>query len=388
MPGNLRRGSPECVAQSPREMELRPLDLGGIFNRAIVLYARHFRAFVALAVVTIVPFAAMQYAVDLFEQPQLDASLDVLQHPERLRTEHLPALSPAALGVALLSVLVGYVLLAFAVSAVGVGVARLYSGERVEFRACYSVVVARWASILSLVAMGVLAIVAAYCASMVVAAIPVFAAAAFAAALLPVVAPLAVSVVLVGIGIVLLALVVTIACALYGIVVEGCDARASLRLSVARVLTRHEAGRALLCGLAVGAIASLSIALVDMLGFLEFSHWPAAYVTLDAVVRTLVTPFLALVLAVYYFDVRQRQDGYAIAPGTELAGSADEPVYAPTAYLSGEERALVKRFLERRDAIAPPRRRVIAAGLAAPVRPRVSAELQRLDDEALLERLG
>lgn len=369
-------------------MDLRPLDLGEVFHRAIALYARHFGAFIGLVVVTIVPFAVVQYAVDLFERPQLDASLDVLQHPERLRTEHLPALSPAALGVALLSVLVGYALLAFAVSAVGVGVARLYRGEGVEFRACYAVVVARWASILSIVATAVLAVVAAYCASVVVAAIPVFAAAAFAAALLPVVAPLAVSVVVVGIGIVLLALVVTIACALYGVVVEGCDAGASWRLSAALVLNRGEAGRALLCGLAVGAIATLSIALVDMLGFLEFSRWPAAYVALDAVVRTVVTPFLALVLAVYYFDLRRRQNGYAIAPGTELAASADEPVYAPTAYLSGEERALVKRFLERRDTIAPARRRVIADGLAAPVRPRVPEELQRLDDEALLERLG
>ncbi len=369
-------------------MDLRPLDFGGIFNRAIALYVRYFFAFVALTVVTIVPFAAMQYAVDLFEQPALDASLAILRHPERLRTEHLPALSPTSLGLALLSVLVGYALLAFSVSAVGVGVARLYRGERVAFRACYSVVVAHWSSILALVSVAVLVIVAAYCASIVVAAIPVFAAAAFAAALLPYIAPLALSIVLVGIVVVLLGLIVTIACALYGVVVEDCDAGASLRLSVGRVLTRRELGRALLCGLAVGAIGTVSIALADMLGFLEFSRWPAAYVGVDAAVRTFVTPFLALVLAVYYFDVRQRHGPQAVVPGAELAPGTDEPAYAPTAYLSGEERALVKRFLERRDAIAPQRRRVIAAGLALPARQRVPSELQRLDDEALLERLG
>jgi hypothetical protein len=37
--------------------------------------------------------------------------------------------------------------------------------------------------------------------------------------------------------------------------------------------------------------------------------------------------------------------------------------------------------------MTPARRRAIAAQLAAPVRPRVPVELQRLDDEALLERL-
>jgi uncharacterized RDD family membrane protein YckC len=65
----------------------------------------------------------------------------------------------------------------------------------------------------------------------------------------------------------------------------------------------------------------------------------------------------------------------------------DEPIYAPTAYLSSEERALIKRFLERRDALSADRRGELAAQLAARVRNRVSPELARLDNESLLERL-
>jgi uncharacterized RDD family membrane protein YckC len=65
----------------------------------------------------------------------------------------------------------------------------------------------------------------------------------------------------------------------------------------------------------------------------------------------------------------------------------DEPVYAPTTYLSGEERALVKRFLERRDSLASDRREELAAQLAARVRDRVPPDLARLEDESLLERL-
>jgi uncharacterized RDD family membrane protein YckC len=64
-----------------------------------------------------------------------------------------------------------------------------------------------------------------------------------------------------------------------------------------------------------------------------------------------------------------------------------EPVYGATRYLSGDERSLIKRFLDRRDALSPQRREQLAAQLAARVRDRVPAELQRLDDEALLERL-
>jgi uncharacterized RDD family membrane protein YckC len=80
------------------------------------------------------------------------------------------------------------------------------------------------------------------------------------------------------------------------------------------------------------------------------------------------------------------RDARLAAPRSPAA-SADEPVYASTAYLSGEERALVKRFLERRDALAVERRSELAAQLAGRVRDRVPADLARLDDESLLERL-
>ncbi|MEO9171362.1 MAG: RDD family protein [Candidatus Baltobacteraceae bacterium] len=64
-----------------------------------------------------------------------------------------------------------------------------------------------------------------------------------------------------------------------------------------------------------------------------------------------------------------------------------QPQYASTAYLSGEERALVKRFLERRFALEGARRRALAAQIAGRVRSRLPAEMANLDDESLLERL-
>ena len=76
-----------------------------------------------------------------------------------------------------------------------------------------------------------------------------------------------------------------------------------------------------------------------------------------------------------------------IAAPRDFGRPGDEPVYAPTTYLSGEERALIKRFLERRDTLAADRRLELAAQLAARVRERVPADLARLDDESLLERL-
>ncbi|HEY3676168.1 MAG TPA: RDD family protein [Candidatus Tumulicola sp.] len=64
-----------------------------------------------------------------------------------------------------------------------------------------------------------------------------------------------------------------------------------------------------------------------------------------------------------------------------------EPVYGATRYLSGEERALIVRFLERRDALSPERRTALATQIAARVRDRLPPEMQTYDDEGLLERL-
>lgn len=71
----------------------------------------------------------------------------------------------------------------------------------------------------------------------------------------------------------------------------------------------------------------------------------------------------------------------------EVNAQAPEPAYAPTGFVSGEERALIHRFLERRETLEIPKRESLAAALAQRVRMRLPVELQRLDDESLLERL-
>jgi uncharacterized RDD family membrane protein YckC len=80
------------------------------------------------------------------------------------------------------------------------------------------------------------------------------------------------------------------------------------------------------------------------------------------------------------------RDAPMVAPPA-VTQSRDGSTYAPTAYLAGEERALIKRFLERRDSLAFDRRKTLAARLAARIRRRVPEELARLEDEPLLERL-
>jgi hypothetical protein len=370
-----------------RAMELRPMTLGEIFERAIALYARNFLSFVALVGVTIVPVAIAQYVVAVRQQSQLDAMIDLLAHPERLRTEQIPPIPPQTLAVTAASVLFGYVMLAFAFSAVAAGVARRYGGEAVSFRACYHAVLRRWLSVLGVVAMAVLVLLAAYVASIAVVAIPVFATAAFASSALPFLAPFVVMGMLFAVTFVLLLLVVTSSGALCAILVERCSTMSSVALASARALNRRELGRGLFCAFGVGVISLAASTVVDVAALVGLSRWPAAYVALGASERSVVVPFVATVLTVYYFDVRLRYQSFDLDAESELVARGDEPVYAPTAYLSGEERALIKRFLERRDSLTPQRRRHLAAALAAPVRERVPLEMRSLEDEPLLERL-
>jgi len=81
------------------------------------------------------------------------------------------------------------------------------------------------------------------------------------------------------------------------------------------------------------------------------------------------------------------RDSRMESPAAMLAAVREEPQYASTAYVSGEERSIIKRFLERRYDLPAANRAQLAHRLAERVRSRLPEELRRLDDEDLLERL-
>ncbi|HZV76593.1 MAG TPA: hypothetical protein VFF63_02400 [Candidatus Babeliales bacterium] len=362
-------------------MELRPLSLGEIFNRAILLYLRNFRAFFAIVLVTVVPLALVEYFVTLAAQPEIEATLRSLSQPQPVHGAHAPTLldSPGALTITLVSVLLSYFLLAVAVSAVGAGVARIYRAEPVFPAACYAAVLARLVPIVELLIAALAVLLVCYVALILIATIPLVLGALFAP-VLPLLTLVATTILLFAMTFCIVMLLVAGTCAFFGVVVEDQPASAALRSTVSRIFNRNEFGRTVLCALAVGTIVFAGSVLAQA-AFFALARWTAAYVAADAIARSLLIPFVAIVLSVYYFDVRIRHEGF------DLEAPSDEPAYAPTAYLSGEERVLIKRFLERRESLAVQRRRQIAARLAEPVRARVPEELRRLDDESLLERL-
>ncbi len=77
------------------------------------------------------------------------------------------------------------------------------------------------------------------------------------------------------------------------------------------------------------------------------------------------------------------------AGAAKLAAILEEPLApARPIMLTQEERSLIDLFVARRQGMAPGNRAVMAARIAARVRPRVSRDLQQLDDEDLLTRLS
>jgi len=354
-----------------------------------VLYRHNFRTAIAIAAATIVPVCLVQYLVLSREQPQINATIQVLQHPDRLATQHTASLfnSPVLLAGVLAAALFGYYMLAFAVGAFAASVSSLYGGGPFRFANAYDAVLRRWPAVVAIVGLAILALVAAYSCAILLLAIPIVGAAAVGMQWFSAVVAFAVTAMVFAITFALLCILVIAACAVCTAVVEGTSGAWAIRLTALRILNRSEFGRAILCAFSVAAIALVASAIVNTAALAGLARWPAASTALDAGQRILVVPFLALVLTVYYFDVRLRYEGFDLDTDRALSPAPDEPSYAPTAYLSGEERALIKRFLERRDALTQPRRREIAARLAAPVRPRVPAELRTIDDESLLERL-
>jgi hypothetical protein len=96
-------------------MELRTRDLGEIFDRAVALYGQKFLVLIALVAVATIPLAVLQYPIAQIDQPQLDAMLRLIEHPELARTQPVPPLfaSPRFLAATVSLALAGCLVWAF-----------------------------------------------------------------------------------------------------------------------------------------------------------------------------------------------------------------------------------------------------------------------------------
>lgn len=296
-------------------MELRPLGFGEIFDRAITLYIRNFVPFAAIVMVLVVPLAILQYFVDLSSQPQLDALVRVFTHPERIRTEHMPPTfnSPASVGIFTALLLLTYAAWPFALNAVAVGVARLYRNLPVEFRICYEIAFRRWRQIMGMIGISLLvfagwdvvvsgvAVILSLAIGLFLTLTPVAFWISFAVALIVILALLPS----------LAPLVVALTFSMYAAVIEERGVVESVVLGFSRVFNRSEFWRSLLFSIAICAVIVGGSAVFGMIGLVAaFAHLPLLQAIIESLARAVIAPFGVVLLAVYYFDVRIRREGF------------------------------------------------------------------------------
>jgi len=195
--------------------------------------------------------------------------------------------------------------------------------------------------------------------------------------------------------VVLLAVAVAWSFAILACAVENVGPIEAVSRAYTRVFARNEIGRAVLVTLSL-VVIQLGVVVLSAIAVLItelVTKSSIAVIAVDTIVTACFSAFFPVAFAVYYFDVRKRTEALDIE--SALAGHADaiaaitknEPVYAATAYVSGDERAIIKYFLERRVTLGAERRATLAAQIANRVRDRVPVDMRTLENESLLERL-
>ncbi len=311
-------------------MDLRPLGFGEIFDRAITLYVRNFWPFLAIVLVLIVPLAVIQYVLDSSQLAQFDQMIRVFTHPNAPQ----PALaslfsSPGEIAAIAAVVLLYYALWPFVFVAVAFGVARLYGGRPVEFGACYRSVLPHWGAILLTQLVAVAVFIAWYVAFFIVlvAAGVVTALLARASVVLAIIAFVVLLLVALAFLLALALVFIALAFAMNAVAIENAGPMAAIASGFGRVFAGKEIGRALVFALAAFAVifgGSIVVSAVALLAL--FAHAVAVEVIVSALLRAAIAPFSIVLVAVYYFDVRIRREGYDLEAEIERIAAA--PVVA------------------------------------------------------------
>ncbi|HTX59116.1 MAG TPA: hypothetical protein VMH02_05510 [Verrucomicrobiae bacterium] len=304
-------------------MELRPLGFGEIFDRAITLYVRNFVPFAGIVCVLVVPLAVLQYFLDVSSLPQWDQSIKILEHPTTSAgSAPMPVYftSPTAGALLILTILLVYAVWPFALNACTVGVARLYRGRPVEFVPCYRAALRHWPRVLGLLLIEAGIFVAWYVALFFGALVAVFLTIALARVLVPVAVLAGILEIALGIAwlLFLAPLFVALTFAMNAIVVEERDVFTAVGLGFSRVFNRQEFWRAVLFSFASVAILMGASMLTGAIAIAAMMvHWVVLEVVVATIFRAAFTPFSIVLLAIYYFDVRIRREGYDLEAGLE-----------------------------------------------------------------------
>lgn len=294
----------ERVTNAP---QLRSLRIGEIFDRATTFYVQNFAAFLLIVLTVLLPFSIVQYLL-LRDQPaDFTQLLRQIQHPGSAPV----AQAPYGITIATLLLVFASVLLApYVNNAIAVGVGMLYRGEQPAYRPAFARVFARGWQLLGTIVLCVLVFLAAYVGIVILLGIV---GVGFAMAF-GVRSAVAVAAIILGMIVVLLAIaLIVLACifACYATTLEGVSAGTAISQAFSRLFSRREFPKALLMVL---SYIALEIAVLLILGLIEvpvdaWTHSRLLQSLLSTVGGSVLNGYVAVLGAVYYFDVLTRVEG-------------------------------------------------------------------------------
>lgn len=289
-------------------VQLRPLSLGEIFDRAVTLYVRNIVPLTIIALVIVLPLSIVQYFATVGDT-SYQQLLDHVRHPGA----HPPASAVPFSGWLFGFIALAIVLTPYATVAIAAAAGMIYRGFPVDWRAAYAVAVRHWGAVLLTVVCEIALL-----------ALVVFAGAmglgiGFAVAFLLLrTAPAAAVVTFIIATLFTLAYVLFLvlfylafAFAFNAIGIEQAPFAAAISRGFARIFNRTEIGKGVVIALALIAVyIGLMVVSTAIAGILTgLVHLTALNSIVQGVVTLISTAFLGLLIAVYYFDVRVRREG-------------------------------------------------------------------------------
>ncbi len=292
---------------------LRPLGIGEIFDRAVTLYVRNFVMFTLMVLTLLAPLGVIEYVALPDRAQSLSEAIGQIEHPAKTKTPSPPPFTNEQLIGILAIALFALVLAPFVNSAVAVGVAAVYSGAQPSYSISFATVFRRWAPLIGTAILNVLVLIGLYVALIV----GVVFLATVGILLVRPALPLAIAVFIfltvafIAVVLVMLMLVMAYAFAMYSAALEDASPIRAISLAYGRVFNRRELKKAFLMtlayiGLEVGVL-TISSTLGLVLLFTLKSY--ALQLVVNTLVSAMLTSYVTILLAVYYYDIRTRSEG-------------------------------------------------------------------------------
>jgi hypothetical protein len=307
------------VAAEP--VQLRPLGLGEIFDRAVTLYVRNIVPLTIIALVVVLPLTVAQYLAT-GNDTTYQQLLSQIQHPGKPPAAAVTRVMP---GWMFLYFTLAVLLAPFATVAIAAAAGAIYRGQEVDWRAAYATALRHWGAVLLTIVCEIVLLVSLIFSGAIVLGI------AFGIAFVLVRFVAAAGVVLfifAGICAFAFLLFMILFYLAFGfsfnaIGIEELPFNKAISRGFARIFNRTELGRASVIALALVAVyLGLMIVSMSVAGiFMGLVHLTALNSIVQGIVTLISTAFLGLLVAVYYFDVRVRREGLDMQADIDRLGS-------------------------------------------------------------------